>query len=153
MIQANYMQKDSNQDNENQDNENQDSENQDSDVNKSDDDSIMSDEPEEMRNDSSSFVQSFEYLDENELEEITEIDEINRIISLEDAVIHTQKLISAHERYADFIEFRNSIIDDPYFINYDWFEDIIQITEGIILRQLELLEIKKCDDVILQLRG
>lgn len=123
-------------------NENQTAENQ-----------IIENQVDANENDSDTEVESFEYSAVDELEEVTEIDEIDKTISLEDAVQKSKELMSTQERHDDFIKFRNSIMEDPNFTNYDWYEDIVPITEETIRRQMNLLGIQNEESAVLLLRN
>lgn len=97
-------------------------------------------------------LQSFEFPKSEDLEEITEIEEIGKHISLREAAKHTQKLMSTQERHSQFISLRESLLKDPNLVEYEWFGDLIPIAEETIKNQLLLLDVKQPFPIILKLR-
>lgn len=96
--------------------------------------------------------QTFEIPVECDLEDITEIEEVNKMISLEQAVEESQKLMSTQERHSEFIQSRDSLMNDPELEEYDWYQDLIPIAEETLERQAHLLQIENYQYLTQELR-
>lgn len=96
--------------------------------------------------------QTFEIPIECDLENETEIEEVDKMITLEQAVEQTQKLMSTQKRHAEFIQIRDSLMGNPELENYDWFTDLIPIAEETLERQAHLLEAENYEYLTQELR-